>query len=258
MMRLFSAIRSFLGVVGCLLLLGIVAPAVLYLGVVPLIALGPGRRIELGTRWVTWIAKSLVTLMRFGGATFDIEGEIDGAQAGVVIMNHQSVLEVPPLIHILKPRLPRFVARSRYAKSIPTVSHAIAYLDCIVIDPRRDRAGAVLAIQRAAEEGLHHAVMLFPEGHRTQDGEVAPFRPAGMMALLENRQLPVYTIVADGFWRYRKVMNTFFGLGSVRGRLKVVDCAQSPQNAEDLPAFIEERRQIMIRELAKMRAEAAS
>ena len=53
-MKLLSAIRSFLVVVSCLLLLGVVAPLVLYLVVVPLLALGPGRRVELGTRWVTW------------------------------------------------------------------------------------------------------------------------------------------------------------------------------------------------------------
>ena len=208
-------------------------------------------------RWVTWIAKSLTSLIRLGGATIDIEGDIDCAQPGVVIMNHQSVLEIPALIHILRPRLPRFVARSRYARSIPTVSQAISYLDCIVIDPRRDRAGAVTAIKRAADEGLHHAVMLFPEGHRTRDGEIAAFRPAGMIALLEGRQLPVWTIVCDGFWRRRTVMNSFFGLGSVKGRLKLVECAVSPGNRDDLETFIEGRRQTMIRELAKMRAEAA-
>ncbi len=256
-MALLKAIRSFLAVVACLFLLGVIAPLVLYLVVVPLLALGPGRRRELGMRWVTWIAKSLTSLIRLGGATIDIEGDIDCAQPGVVIMNHQSVLEIPALIHILRPRLPRFVARSRYARSIPTVSQAISYLDCIVIDPRRDRAGAVTAIKRAADEGLHHAVMLFPEGHRTRDGEIAAFRPAGMIALLEGRQLPVWTIVCDGFWRRRTVMNSFFGLGSVKGRLKLVECAVSPGNRDDLETFIEGRRQTMIRELAKMRAEAA-
>lgn len=256
-MGILRALRSFLGVAGCLLFLALAAPLSLYLVIVPWIALQPKRRQELGMAWVSWVARNLVELCRLGGATFEIEGNIDCAQPGVVIMNHQSVLEVSPLIHILHPRLPRFVARARYAKGIPTVSRAVHYLDCIVIDPRRDRAGAVSAIKRAAEEGLHHAVMLFPEGHRTTDGEIAPFRPAGLIALLEGRQMPVWTIVGDGFWRYRKVMDTFFGLGSVRGRLRVVECKMSPEKREDLEAFIEERRQNMIKELAKMRAEAS-
>ena len=255
-MKLLRGLRSFAGIMGCLLFLGFVAPLSLYLVVVPWIALRPERRQDLSAAWVSWVARSLVAFCRMGGASFEIEGNIDCAQPGVVIMNHQSVLEVSPLVYILHPRLPRFVARARYAHGVPTVSRAIHYLDGIVIDPRRDRAGAVVAIKRAAEQGLHHAVMLFPEGHRTADGEIAPFRPAGMIALLEGRQIPVWTIVGDGFWRFRKVMNTFFGLGSVRGRLRVVERAMSPADPSDLPAFIEERRQNMIRELAKMRAEA--
>ena len=76
-----------------------------------------------------------------------------------------------------------------------------------------------------------------------------------MIALLEGRPMPVWTIVGDGFWRFRKVKDTFFGLGSVKGRVAVVEQVLSPENPDDLPAFVEERRQTMIRALAKMRAE---
>jgi 1-acyl-sn-glycerol-3-phosphate acyltransferase len=257
-MRLWRALRSLVGILSCLVLLGVFAPLALYLIVLPMTVFQPHRRHELGAAWVSWIARTLVFFCRLGGATYEIEGEIDCAQPGVVIMNHQSVLEVAPLIHILKPRLPRFVARARYAKWIPTVSAAIRYLDCIVVDPKRDRAAAVIAIKWAADQGLRHAVMLFPEGHRTVDGEIAPFRPAGMTALLYGRPMPVWTIVGDGFWTMRKVTDTFFGLGGIKGRLKLVECVMSPEDPEALPAFIEERRQNMIRELAKMRAEAAN
>lgn len=256
-MGLLRALRSFAAIAACLLLLGVVAPLSLYLIYVPRIAFHRHRAGELGAEWVSHIARSLVILMRLGGATFRIEGEIDCGQKGVIIMNHQSLLEIAPLIHITRSRLPRFVARSRYARSIPTVSRAIRYLDCIIIDPRRDRAGSVLAIQRAAEAGLQQPVMLFPEGHRTRDGEVAPFRPAGMIALLKNRPMPVWTIVSDGFWRHRKLVDTLFGLGQVEGRIKVVEKIMSPENPDELPDFIEERRQTMIRELANMRGEAA-
>jgi hypothetical protein len=76
-----------------------------------------------------------------------------------------------------------------------------------------------------------------------------------MVALLKGRRLPVWIVVADGFWRFRKVIQTFFGLGSVRGRMRVVGQLMSPENPDELPAFIEECRQTMIRELATMRAE---
>ena len=246
-----------MGVLLCLFFLGVVGPIVLYGYILPMIALRPERRSDLGSAWVGMIARGLVTFCRLGGARFETEGRIDCAQPGVVIMNHQSVLEVAPLVYILTPRLPRFVARSRYAKRIPTVSQAIDFLDCIVIDPKRDRTGAVIAMRRAADEGLRHVIMLFPEGHRTKDGEIAPFRPAGLTALLSGRQLPVWVIVTDGAWRLGKVMRTFFGLGSVRSRSVVVERVMSPLDPEALPKFIEERRQTMIQALARMRAEAA-
>lgn len=257
-MRLVRALRSFTAVTFCLFVLGVVAPLSLYLVVVPLGILQPRRKKEIGISWVSAIARLLVRVLTLGGATFEIEGEIDCNQAGVVIMNHQSVLEIAPLIHVFKSRLPRFVARARYAKWIPTVSRAIWFIDCIIIDPRRDRAGSVLAIRRAAEENLSHPVLLFPEGHRTRDGEVAPFRPAGVIALLKARRMPVWVIVSDGFWHFRKVLDTFFGLGSVRGRMRVVEQVMPPEDPEEFPAFVEERRQTMIRELARMRAESST
>lgn len=257
-MRVLRALRSLLAMSLCLLLLGLAAPISLYLIVVPWVALRPSQSKRVGAGWVRMLAHSLTFLMRAGGARFEFEGEIDADQPCVVIMNHQSLLDIPPLIHILKKRLPRFVARSKYARGIPTVSPAIRYNDCILVDPKHDRAAAVLALRRVAREGLGHAVLLYPEGHRSRDGEILPFRPAGLVALLQETPLPVWTIVNDGLWRLRTLGDTFFALGTVRCRMRVLGPVTSPENPDDLPAFIEERRQAMINELAKMRAEAAN
>jgi len=78
------------------------------------------------------------------------------------------------------------------------------------------------------------------------------------VALLQEKPLPVWTIVCDGLWKLRTLGDTFFALGTVRCRLRVVGCEMSPADPDQLPAFIEERRQILIRELAKMRAEVAN
>lgn len=257
-MRGLRAVRSLVAMSLCLLLLGLVAPLTLYLIVVPWITLRPSQAKRVGAAWVSWLARSLTFLMRGGGARFKFEGEIDCNQPSVVIMNHQSLLDIPPLINILKQQLPRFVVRAKYARGIPTVSRAIRFIDCIPVDPKRERAGAVLALQRAAREGLQHAVLVYPEGHRSRDGEVLPFRPAGLTALLQGKPLPVWIIVNDGLWRLRTLGDTFFALGTVRCRMKVIGPVMSPEDPADLPAFIEEQRQILIRELAKMRAEAAT
>lgn len=257
-MRFLRGVRSLLAMSLCLLLLGVAAPITLYLIVVPWITLRPSQAKRVGAGWVSWLARSLTFLMRAGGARFEFEGEIDCSQPSVVIMNHQSLLDIPPLIHILKERLPRFVVRSKYASGIPTVSRAIRFIDCIPVDPKRERAGAVLSLRRVAREGLEHAVLVYPEGHRSRDGEILPFRSAGLMALLQEKPLPVWIIVNDGLWRLRTLGDTLFALGTVRCRMRAIGPVMSPEDPDHLPAFIEERRQILIQELAKMRAEAAT
>ena len=257
-MRFLRAVRSLAAMSLCLLLLGVAAPISLYLLVVPWIRLRPSQEKKVGTGWVSGLARLLTWFMRVGGARFEFEGEIDCNEPSVVIMNHQSLLDIPPLIHILKARLPRFVVRSKYARGIPTVSRAIRFIDCIPVDPKRERTAAVLALRKAARDGLRNAVLVYPEGHRSRDGEILPFRPAGLVALLGEKPQPVWMIVNDGLFRLRTLGDTFFALGTVRCRMRALGPVMSPENPDDLPAFIEERRQTMINELAKMRAEAAN
>jgi hypothetical protein len=40
--------------------------------------------------------------------------------------------------------------------------------------------------------------------------------------------------------------------------MKTIGPVMSPERVEDIPAFVEERRQTMIRELARLRAEASN
>ncbi len=258
MMRLFRALRSLFAMSLALLLLGVAAPFSLYLVVLPWIALRPSDKERIGVSWVTGLAHSLVALMRLGGARFEFEGEIDSTQPGVVIMNHQSLLDIPPVIHIMKQRLPRFVVRAMYTRGVPTVSPAIRFIGCIPVDPKRERTAAVLALRKAAREGLRCAVLVYPEGHRSRDGEILPFRPAGLVALLSEKPQPVWMVVNDGLWRLRTLGDTFFALGTVRCKMRAFGPVMSPENPDDLPAFVEERRQTMINELAKMRAEAVN
>ena len=62
----------------------------------------------------------------------------------------------------------------------------------------------------------------------------------------------------DGLWRLRTLGDALFALGTVRCRMRALGPVMSPENPDDLPAFIEERRQTLIHELAKMRAEAVN
>ena len=257
-MRIFGMARSLFTMASCIAFLGVLAPLSLYLFVIPWIAVRGEKGKDMGPRWVAAIARSLVFFLRAGGARFRFEGTVDCEAPSVVIMNHQSLLDIPPLIHVLGGRLPRFVVRAKYVSGIPTVSPAIRYLDCIPVDPKKDRAGAVLALQRAAREGINHAVLVYPEGHRSKDGELLPFRTAGLTALLQEKPLKVWTLVCDGLFRLRTLSDTLFRLGEVRCTLRVVDGVMSPEDPAMLPQFIADREKNLARALKELRAEPSS
>jgi 1-acyl-sn-glycerol-3-phosphate acyltransferase len=82
-----------------------------------------------------------------------------------------------------EPYVPAFVTRRRYARWIPAVSPCIRALECPIVDPKRDPRGAVELLRQAAT--VHDAgLLIYPESHRSRDGEVRPFRPAGVLAVL--------------------------------------------------------------------------
>ena len=91
---------------------------------------------------------------------------------------------------VTEPYVPAFVTRRRYARFVPYVSRSVQMLGCPVIDPRRDARGALEVIAQKART-LEHGLVIFPEGHRSLDGEVRPFRVAGTVACLEARRVPL-------------------------------------------------------------------
>jgi 1-acyl-sn-glycerol-3-phosphate acyltransferase len=172
--------------------------------------------------------------------------------AGIVIGNHQSVLDAPVFFLMFSPWLARFVARARYLR-VPVVGGSIRLADCPVVDPRRDRLGAVDLLRRVAEANELHAVAIFPEGHRSRDGEVLPFRTAGCIALLSGRAVPVITVAVDGAWHVSHLTDVAFRLHTVRMQAEVIDEAVSPLDPEALPEFLEARRQMIVDTLRRWR-----
>ena len=67
-------------------------------------------------------------------------------------------------------------------------------LGCPIVDPQRDARGALRAAAEAARRQLH-GLLVFPEGHRSRDGEMLPFRARGMGRCCASGRLPVYLVV---------------------------------------------------------------
>jgi 1-acyl-sn-glycerol-3-phosphate acyltransferase len=143
-----------------------------------------------------------------------------------------------------------FVTRMRYTYA-PMIGTGLWLADCPVIDPRKDRDGAVAVLRRAAWQD--RMLLIYPEGHRSTDGELQPFRTAGLLAILGERRLPVFLVATDGYCAGRKLMDFVFNVFSIDGRTELVGRFDPPQDAGELPAFLDRLHAELGAHLAGMR-----
>ena len=104
----------------------------------------------------------------------------------IIICNHQSMWDIPTLIWKFRAHRPKFVAKKELAKGIPSISYNLRNGGSVSID-RKDPKGAVLKIKGFAKSVKENcfAVCIFPEGTRSRNGKIKPFKVAGVKALMD-------------------------------------------------------------------------
>jgi len=111
----------------------------------------------------------------------------------LILSNHQSFLD-PVLAGLPVPRYIRWVARQTLHKN-RFVSALISSLRAIPIDHHGFSREGLQAVLDALEEGA--CVGMFPEGTRTPDGEMHPFKP-GMSLIVKRTKAPIIPVGIAG------------------------------------------------------------
>jgi 1-acyl-sn-glycerol-3-phosphate acyltransferase len=131
----------------------------------------------------------------------------------LVVSNHQSHFD-PPVVGIGSRRQMNYLARATLF-SIWPLGWFIRSLDAIPIDREGIGLAGVKESLRRLKRG--EMVLIFPEGTRSNDGEIAPFRP-GFTALATRSHAAILPVAVDGAYdawpRWRK----FPRLGRIRVR----------------------------------------
>jgi 1-acyl-sn-glycerol-3-phosphate acyltransferase len=252
MLSVIRGARSLLSVLLVGLLFLVLSP-VLRLVVIPGAWLFPRHRFLLISRFMKAICVGIFALLRLGGARVRRAGTLPTASPVLVVANHQALVDICQVTLLAQPRVSAFVARRRYARFVPLVSACIRLLGSPIVDPKRDPAGAVEAIRRGARE-LPHGIMLFPEGHRSIDGAIRPFRTAGLETVLGERRMPVYLVLNEGVWRVRRLADLLFRVHLIDARSEVIGPFEPPADDKALPEFIQGLRQTLVDRLAEIRA----
>ncbi len=149
-----------------------------------------------------WVARRLWSpvLIWIGGARVEVSGQenVDPNRPTVYVSNHQSTLDIP--VHFVTvPVNFRYVAKHQLAW-VPLIGWYLWLAGHIFVNrSRRDKAITSLdAAARKIREGT--SVFLYPEGTRSDDGRVLPFKK-GPFALALKARVPVVPITIEGSHR---------------------------------------------------------
>ncbi len=123
--------------------------------------------------------------LRLGGVRFEVLGleRLDPRQTYLFLSNHQSLLD--PLIQLVGlKRDIAFLAKKELFRW-PLLNPGLYWIDCAPID-RSNRERAIESLRRAAEK-LKRGVsfLAYPEGTRTPNGRLLPFRKGVFFLALE-------------------------------------------------------------------------
>lgn len=121
----------------------------------------------------------------------------------ILVSNHQSMFDIPTIGWAFRRHHPKYIAKESLAKGIPSISYNIRHGGSIAIN-RKERTGALAKIDAFADYLNTHnrAGTIFPEGTRSRDGSMKPFKPGGLLQLLERMPDAVVIPVAlSDYWK---------------------------------------------------------
>lgn len=251
-----SKLRGYLALtIVCLALL--MADPVQRLLISPWVRLFPSRRIAVLGRWERFLAHVVLRPVSvIGGARIPELPTVPVSGDTLILMNHQSLLDIPLVVASVKDAYPRILTRKRYMRWIPLISHMTRLYQYPAVDPSAKAGSARRMFDEIREAACSSDVPLaiFPEGTRTRNGEIGRFKTTGLGIILEQRPWTVYILVADGFWQRAKMKDFLGGMGDIRGRVELMGPFAWPGAGTDPAPFIAEMREHMVRRLAEMRA----
>jgi 1-acyl-sn-glycerol-3-phosphate acyltransferase len=134
----------------------------------------------------------------------------------IIVANHQSMYDIPPIIWHLRKYHPKFVSKKELGHGIPSVSFNLRHGGSVLID-RKDRRQSLQAIRSLGEyiEKTGRSAVIFPEGTRSRTGQPKPFRTVGLEALIKAapsaRILPV---TINNSWKMLRFGKFPLGLGN--------------------------------------------
>jgi 1-acyl-sn-glycerol-3-phosphate acyltransferase len=137
------------------------------------------------------------SILFVSGIKVDVEGltNIDPGKSYIYMANHRSNFDIPVLLSCLPIQF-RWLAKAELFK-ITIFGRAMSGAGYVKID-RSNRESAFRSIDEVAAKMKNGvSVMIFPEGTRSQDGSVKPFKKGGFVMAVDTGA-PIVPIILRG------------------------------------------------------------
>jgi 1-acyl-sn-glycerol-3-phosphate acyltransferase len=165
-----------------------------------------GKRVYAISRAWSW------AILKLCGISVKVSGltHIDPKQRYVFMVNHQSNMDIPVLIQALLPFQLRWLAKKELL-SVPLFGWAMSAGKHITVN-RSNRSEALQSLKKAEQRiASGTCLVIFPEGTRSPDGNLLPFKRGGFWLAVQT-QTPVVPLTIDGSgavlskgdWRIRR------------------------------------------------------
>ncbi|MFN3755865.1 MAG: lysophospholipid acyltransferase family protein [Flavobacterium sp.] len=166
------------------------------------------------------------------GTTYSIKNrdKIPDGRPLIVVANHQSLYDIPPLIWFLRRWHLKFISKKELGKGIPSVSYNLRHGGSVLID-RKDPKQALPSIKSMAEyiEKYNRSVVIFPEGTRSKTGAPKKFSESGLKILFKHAPSAVVVpITINNSWKMVRYGMFPMGLGT-----RITFTIQDPLNVSD-------------------------
>lgn len=148
--------------------------------------------------------------------TFQNDQNIPTDRPLIIVTNHQSMYDIPPIIWHMRKYHPKFVSKIELGKGIPSVSYNLRHGGSVLIN-RKDPKQSIAQLEKLGKyiEEHNRSAVIFPEGTRSRTGEPKPFRTTGLKVLMKNAPSAlIIPISINNSWKLLRYGKFPMGLGS--------------------------------------------
>ena len=194
---------------------------------------------------VIWLQFWLMRCTNILGTTYSFSNsyEIEENVPLIIVANHQSMYDIPPILWYFRKHHPKFISKKELGKGIPSVSYNLRHGGSVLID-RRNPMQSIRAIEDFAIRVNKNcwAAVIFPEGTRSRDGHPKPFKEKGLLSLMKH--IPnglVVPLTINNSWKMVQYGKFPLGIGSKISFKVHQPIAVNASNPSEIIKLVEEK-----------------